>query len=198
LSILFRVNALLLHKPDSSFSCSLLDVLSGLREEVAKLLDLLLFNAHEEDVWKLLLVLVIVQRLLMSLVNQIRLQVKENLEISEVRVFGEVEDWLLLVNSALLVVADLIVISLIVVNIDKPLSDKEHFLNISFIADDNLAWNVDSAEHVDDQVVGEASLAFFKEVVKRLLKISKGPSTLDQFSLHLWSDLLIELEFFDD
>jgi len=77
------------------------------------------------------------------------------------------------------------------------LSDKEHLLNICLVAYDNFAWNVDPAEHVNDQIVGESSLAFFKEVVERLFKVSECSSALDEFSLHLWSNLLVKLEFFN-
>ena len=35
-------------------------------------------------------------------------------------------------------------------------------------------------------------------MVERALKFLKDSSVLDQVSLHLWSDLLVELELFDD
>jgi hypothetical protein len=141
--------------------------------------------------------LIIVQWLLMSLIDQIRLKVKQNLEIAEVGVLRQIQNRLLLVNSALLVVADFVVVAFVVVDVHEALSNKEHLLNVSLITNNNLAWNVDPAEHVDDQIVGEAALALFKEVVKRLLKVPESSGALDQFGLHLGGDLLVELEFFD-
>ena len=37
-----------------------------------------------------------------------------------------------------------------------------------------------------------------KEMIKRPLKLLEYASILNQVSLHLWSDLLVELEFFND
>ena len=195
---LLGVDRFLLHEPDSPLPGSLLDVFCRLWEQVAKLLDLLLLHTHEQDVGKLLLMFVVVQGLLVSLVNQVGFEVEEDLEVAEVGVLGEVQDRFLFVNSSLLVVTNFIVISLIVVHVDQSLSDEEHLLDVGLVADHDLAWDVDPAEHVDDQVVGEASLALLEEVVEGLLEVSEGPSALDEFSLHLGSDLLVELELLDD
>ena len=68
----------------------------------------------------------------------------------------------------------LLVIVFIVENLNKALSDKEHFLNLALVRDHDLAWDVDPAKHVDDQLVGEASLTLFKEMVESFLKILEG------------------------
>ena len=141
---------------------------------------------------------VVVQGLLVGLVDQVGFEVEEDLEVAEVGVLGEVQDRFLFVNSSLLVVTNFIIISLIVVHIDQSLSNEEHLLDVGLVADHDLAWDVDPAEHVDDQVVGEASLALLEEVVEGLLEVSEGPGALDEFSLHLGSDLLVELELLDD
>ena len=55
----------------------------------------------------------------------------------------------------------------------------------------------DSAEHIDDELVDESSLAVIKEMIERLLKFLEDPSILDNLRLHQWGDLLVELEFLD-
>ena len=78
------------------------------------------------------------------------------------------------------------------------MSDEIHFLDIALVADDSLAWSVKSTEHVDDQLVGESSLAFVEEVVERLFELLKNSRVLDELSLHLGGDLLVENKFFND
>ena len=64
--------------------------------------------------------------------------------------------------------------------------------------DHNLVKFVDSAIHRNDQFVGETSLAIVEEMVERTLKLLEYLRILDQFCLHLWSNLLVEWELFDD
>jgi hypothetical protein len=78
------------------------------------------------------------------------------------------------------------------------LSDEEELLNIALVADDSLTGGIDSAVHVDNELVGETSLALIEKVVERLFEFLEHSSILNQVSLHLWRDLLIELEFFND
>ena len=103
----------------------------------------------------------------------------------------------MLVESALVVV-NLDVVVFVVVDVHEALSDKEHFLNISLITDDNFTWDINPAQHIDDQVIGEASLALFEEVVERLFEVSESPCALDKFSLHFGRDLLIKLKLLYD
>lgn len=58
------------------------------------------------------------------------------------------------------------VIVFVVENLDESLSDEVHFLNVTLVTDDDLAWDEDSAEHANDQVVGETGLTLFEEVVE--------------------------------
>ena len=76
------------------------------------------------------------------------------------------QNGLLFGRAASVVFVDLNVIRFIVVNIDQSLSDKEHFFNICLVTNHNFSWNIDSAEHVNDQIICETTLAFFKEMVK--------------------------------
>jgi hypothetical protein len=85
---------------------------------------------------------------------------------------------------------DLIVV--VVVDLDDSLSDEIHLLDITLVTNDGLTWGIESAEHVDDELVGESSLAFIEEMVERLLELLENSCVLDQLGLHLWSDLLVE------
>ena len=123
-----------------------------------------------------------------SLEHKIGLEVVKNLIISKVRVFWKVENWLLL---------DMLII-LIVVNLDKPLPDEIHFLHIALETNDGLSWGIDSAVHSNDELIGESSLTFFEEMIEASLKFFENSGVLDEISLHFWSDLLIELELFNN
>jgi hypothetical protein len=78
------------------------------------------------------------------------------LVVSEVRELRKIKDWLLFLDLVILVVE----------HFNQALSDEIHLLYIALVGNDYFAWGVDSAVHCDDQLVGEASLAFFKEVVE--------------------------------
>ena len=108
--------------------------------------------------------------------------------VSEVRELWQVENWLLFL--------DLIVV--VVVDLNNSLSDEIHLLDITLVTNDSLTGSVESAEHVDDQLVGETSLAFVEEMVERLFEFLENSSVLDQLGLHLWSDLLVENKLFND
>ena len=89
-------------------------------------------------------------------------------------------------------------IILIVVYLYESLPDEIHLLDIALETDDSFTWSVNSAVHTDDKLIGEASLALFKEVIEASFKFLEHSSVLDEIGLHLWSDLLVELELFDD
>jgi hypothetical protein len=110
------------------------------------------------------------------------------LVVTEVTKFRQVKDWSFL--------DDLIIV--IVENFNDSLSDEIHLLNVTFVADYNSTWSVKSAEHIDDKFISKASLAFVKEMVERFFKFLENSSILNQLCLHLWCDLLIEREFFND
>jgi len=123
-----------------------------------------------------------------GLEDNIGLQVVQNLVISKVGELGQVKDWLLL----------LVLIIFIVEDFDKTLSNKVHLLNITLVTDNSFTWSVNSAVHVDDQLIGESSLALLKEVVEGSLEFLEDSGVLDKISLHLWCDLLVELELLDN
>ena len=110
--------------------------------------------------------------------------------ITEVGVLWQIKDGLVLEAFTL--------ISFIIVDFNKSLSYEVHFLHIALVADDNFARSGNPAIHLDDQFVREATLALLKEVIEGSLEFFEDPGILNEVSLHLWSDLLVELEFFDD
>jgi hypothetical protein len=110
------------------------------------------------------------------------------LVVSEVRELWQVEDWLLLL--------DLIVV--VVVDLNDSLSDEIHLLDVTLVTNDSLSRGVESAEHIDDELVGETSLAFVEEVVERFLKLLEDSGVLDKLGLHFWGDLLVENELLNN
>jgi hypothetical protein len=76
--------------------------------------------------------------------------------------------------------------------------DEVHLLNTTFVTDDCLARLVDSAVQVNNELVDEASLAFFKEVTETFLELLELRCLHDQLCLHLGCDLLEELKLFND
>lgn len=108
--------------------------------------------------------------------------------VSEVREFRQIKDWLLFLDLVILVIEDF----------NQALSDEIHLLHITLVGNNDFTWSIDSAVHGDDQFVGEASLAFFEKVVERSFELFEHPGVLNEVSLHLRSDLLVELELFDD
>jgi len=110
------------------------------------------------------------------------------LVVSEVRELWKIENWLLL---GFLVV-------LIIVNLNETLSNEVHFLDITLVANNSFPWSVDSAVHSNNQLVSETSLTLLKEMVERSLELLEDSGILDQISLHLWSNLLVELELLNN
>jgi hypothetical protein len=78
------------------------------------------------------------------------------------------------------------------------LSDEIHFLYIAFVRDNNFSRCVNSAVHSNNKLVGKTSLAFFKEVIKGSFELLEDSCVLNKVGLHLWGNLLIELELFDN
>jgi hypothetical protein len=169
---------------------SSLDVVSSLGEEFAQLLQDVLRDTHEDDVghWFEVSILLVLRGVSQGLEQNVGFKVVQDLIVSEVGVLRKIEDGLFLVDLVILVV----------VNLDESLSDEVHLLDIGFIRDNSLTRSVNSAIHTDDELIGKSSLALLKEMVERALKLLEDSSVLDQIGLHLWCDLLVELELLDD
>lgn len=108
--------------------------------------------------------------------------------VSEVRELWKVKNWFFL---------DFLIV-LVVVDLNETLSDEIHLLDIALVTDDSLAWSVNSAVHCNNQFVGKTSLTLLEEMIERSLEFLEDSSVLDQVSLHLRSNLLIELELLND
>ena len=76
----------------------------------------------------LLLVLWAVEQ---RLEHNIGLEIVQDLVVTEVAVFGQVQNWSLLFN----------LIVLIVVHFDQSLSNEVHLFHITLVANDTLAWS---------------------------------------------------------
>ena len=156
--VLLRVGVLLLHESLSSLKGSSLDILSGLREQVAEFEELGLLDTHEDDVRENLglTVFLVIWVVGQGLEDNIGFEAVKDLVVTEVGVLWQVEDWLFF----------FFLVVLIVENLNKSLSDEIHFLDIALETDNSLSWGIDSAVHADDQLVGETSLALLEEVVE--------------------------------
>ena len=119
-----------------------------------------------------------------SLEDKVALQVVQDLVITEIGVSWKVEDWFFL---SLLIV-------LVVEYFDLASFDKVHLLDTALVTDDSFSRLVDPTVQVDNQLVNEPSLAFFKEVTKAFLELLELRCLHDELSLHLGCDLLEELE----
>ena len=189
LLLLTLLSILLLHEPLSSLKRFSFDVLRSLWEELAQVHQVVLADAHENDVGQLAHLLVLLGVIAQGSEYDVRLQVVENLIVTEITELWQVK-------NGLFVLA--IFAALVGVKFHNTLSDEEELLDVALVADDSLAGSVDSAVHVDNELVGETSLALIEKVVERLFEFLEHSGILNQVSLHLWRDLLIELEFFND
>jgi hypothetical protein len=189
LLLLTLLSVLLLHEPLSSLKRFSFDVLGSLWEELAQVHQVVLADAHENDVGQLAHLLVLLGIVAQGSENDVRLQVVENLIVTEITELWQVK-------NGLFVLA--IFAALVGVKFHNTLSDEEELLDVALVADDSLAGSIDSAVHVDDELVGEAPLALIEKVVEGLFEFLEHSGILNQVSLHLWRDLLIELEFFND
>jgi len=153
-------------------------------------LEDVLRDTHEDDIWHGLetAILLIFRGVGQGLEKNVRLKVVQDLVVSEVRVLGKIEDRLLLVE----------LIVFIVVNFYETLSDEIHFLNVGLVTDNSLAWSVNSAVHADNKLIGKTSLAFLEEMVEGSLELLEHSGILDEISLHLGGNLLVELELLDN
>jgi hypothetical protein len=198
LEVSLGVGVLLSHKSLSTLKSFSFNVVSSLWEEVAKVIKLILVHAHENDIgerfhwlgWRSLLAttLIWVWIVLKGLDHDVGLELLEDLIVSEVRELWKIEDWLFLLDFIIVVV----------IHLNNTLSNEVHFLDIALVTDDSLAWGIESAEHVNDQLVGKTSLALIEEMVERFFEFLENSRVLDKFSLHLWGNLLIENKLLND
>ena len=77
------------------------------------------------------------------------------------------------------------------------MADEIQVFDVRLVGDDSFAVGEKSAEHVNDQLIGEASLALIEEMLEVFLELGECLGHLDEFGLHLWGDLLIEWELFN-
>jgi len=114
--------------------------------------------AHENDVWKLFSssTFLLFWGVCKSFEHQVRLEVVQDLVVTKVGVLREVKDGLVL-N---------IFVIFIVVDFNEALSDEEHLLDITLVTNHSFTWILNSAEHVNDHLIGKSSLAFFEKVVE--------------------------------
>lgn len=161
-------------------------------EQLAELHELGLFDAHEDGLLRDDTLLVDVFPILLleaqSLDGDIGFKVLQDLVVAEVAVGWKVEHRQILYQ----------LIVFIVEHLHNALSDEVQVLHCRLIGDDGLAMGEQSAEHLDDQLVGEASLALVEEVLEMLFEVIESLGQFDELRLHLWGDLLVEVELFND
>ena len=78
------------------------------------------------------------------------------------------------------------------------LTNKIHFFDRWFIADDGSVLLKDSAEHVYDELIDEAPFTIIKEVIEGALKLLEYFRVLNEIGLHLRCDLLVEGKLLND
>ena len=108
--------------------------------------------------------------------------------VSKVAEFWKVEDWLLIDDLVILIILDL----------NYTLFDKVHFFHVGFIIDHSLTGVDNSAKQRDDQLIREPSFTLIEKVIERFFKLLEHSGVLNDFSLHFWGNLLIEIKLLDD
>ena len=144
----------MLHEPQSSLLGSPLDILSGLREEIAEIEQYLLLNAHKDDVRLICL-------RSQGLEHEVALEIVQDLVITKVRIGRQVQHRLFLPQLIILVVEDLNLTGL----------NEIHLLDAALIANDRLPRKVDPAIQIDDELIDESALTLLKEVTEALLEL---------------------------
>ena len=108
--------------------------------------------------------------------------------VSKVAELWKVEDWLLIDDLVILVILDL----------NYTLFDKVHFFHVGFVIDYSLTGVDNSAKQRDDQLIREPSFTLIEKVIERFFKLLEHSGVLNNFSLHFWGNLLIEIKLLDD
>ena len=89
------------------------------------------------------------------------------------------------------------IVKLWVENFYNTLPDEVHLFDVTLVWDDWLTRCVDSAVHVDNQLICEASFTLIEEVVERFFELSEYSCALNEVSLHFGSHLMVEFKLFD-
>ena len=108
--------------------------------------------------------------------------------VSKVAELWKVEDWLLIDDLVILVILDL----------NYTLFDEVHFFHVGFVIDYSLTGVDNSAKQRDDQLIREPSFTLIEKVIERFFKLLEHSGVLNDFSLHFWGNLLIEIKLLDD
>ena len=108
--------------------------------------------------------------------------------VSKVAELWKVEDWLLIDDLVILVILDL----------NYTLFDEVHFFHVGFVIDYSLTGVDNSAKQRDDQLIREPSFTLIEKVIERFFKLLEHSGVLNNFSLHFWGNLLIEIKLLDD
>ena len=118
--------------------------------------------------------------------NDVRLQIVQDLVLTEVTELWQVEN--------ALVPLDLI--EMVVEHLDNALSNKVNLFDCSLIINDNIAWRLNSTIHANDKVIDKTSFTLLKIVTEAILKLFEYSDVGHEICLHSWGDLLVEGELF--
>ena len=78
------------------------------------------------------------------------------------------------------------------------MTNEIHFFDITFVTNDALSRCRNTAVHLNNELICEATLALLKEMIEGSLELFEDSGVLNQIGLHLWRDLLVELELLDN
>ena len=108
--------------------------------------------------------------------------------VTEIGELGQVQDGL----------PRLVGVHIVVVHLHHSLLDEVHFFQVGFVGYHDSVLLVNSAVHLDNKFVSETSLALLEEVAEGLFELFESSCVLNQVSLHLGGNLVVEIEFFND
>ena len=72
----------------------------------------------------------------------------------------------MLAAAGVLMFFDFLIVIFIVEDLNESLTNEVHLLDIGLVSNDDSSWRENSTEEVDNELVGETSFAFFKEVIE--------------------------------
>ena len=150
---------------------ALLQVLLGHGEEIAQVQEYFPVDAHEAGL----------HAVLGRAEANVRLQIANDLIVTEYRVWRQKHEVL---DQELVEHRDCTFLDEV---------DLTEFLTIVYYSKIRL---INSCKHIDDQFVEETSFTVFKEMLEVQLKVLEN--SIHNLSLHLWWNLLIEVEFFNN
>ena len=202
-----RVQLALPHETCSAVQRPSANVLRSLREEFAKLQQLVLGDTHKHDIALKLftahpidrnlnqvferlfanqsfLFFVPLRQLSERLVNEVGLEAVQDLPVAEVAILRQVEDRL----------PDIHLVFAVFEQLDKALADEVHLVHVLFIRNELLARVIDTRIQADNHFVEIAALTLTEEVAEVFFEFAELPCCLNDLSLHIWRDLVKELE----